>query len=121
MPELYHLAERAAWEQARAQGSYQVSTLGVTLAEQGFIHCSLRHQVRRIADALFAGVDDVVLLIIDADRLDVPLRYEPGEPGGEDYPHIYGPLPVAAVTAAVPLTRDAGGALVLPDPAGPGS
>jgi uncharacterized protein (DUF952 family) len=28
---------------------------------------------------------------------------------------VYGPIPVAAVTAAEPLTRDATGRLVLPD------
>ena len=33
------------------------------------------------------------------------------------FPHVYGPIPVAAVTAAEPLTRDAAGRLVLPDDA----
>jgi uncharacterized protein (DUF952 family) len=114
MTTLYHLAERADWVDARAAGSYRVSTRGVSLAEQGFIHTSLRHQVQGIADVVFAGVDDVVLLVIDSDRLGVPVRYEPGEPGGADYPHIYGPLPVDAVTDAIPLTRGPDGRLQLP-------
>lgn len=114
MTTLYHLAERADWIEAQAAGSYQVSTRGVSLAEQGFIHTSLRHQAQGIADAVFAGVDDVVLLVIDSERLGVPVKYEPGEPGGEDYPHIYGPLPVAAVTDAVALSRGPDGRLQLP-------
>jgi uncharacterized protein (DUF952 family) len=114
MAELFHIAERAAWEDAQAAGSYRVSTLGVTLAEQGYIHCSLRPQVRGVADAFFAGVDDLVLLVIDSDRLTVPVRYEAPTPGAELYPHIYGPLPVAAVTDVIALTRDPDGTLALP-------
>jgi uncharacterized protein (DUF952 family) len=114
MAELFHLTDRAAWVAAEAAGVYLVSTRGVSLAEQGFIHCSLRHQVRGIADALFAGVDDVVLLVIDSGRLSAAVRYEPGEPGGEDYPHVYGPLTIDAVTAAIPLSRAADGTLELP-------
>ncbi len=111
---LYHLTERHDWAEAQAAGSYQSSTRGVSLAEQGFIHCSLRHQVPGIADALYAGVAEVVLLVIDGDLVPAPIRYEAPEPGAEEYPHIYGPLPLDAVTAAIPLDRDAAGTLLLP-------
>ena len=114
MTTLYHLAEQADWADAQAAGIYQRSTRGVSLAEQGFIHCSLRHQVRGIADLLFADVDGVLLLVIDADRVPAPIRYEAAAPGGDEYPHIYGPLPLDAVTAAIPLRRDAAGTLLLP-------
>ncbi|MFD8059559.1 DUF952 domain-containing protein, partial [Streptomyces cyaneofuscatus] len=30
-------------------------------------------------------------------RLTAPLRYEAMKPGGEEFPHLYGPLPVDAV------------------------
>jgi uncharacterized protein (DUF952 family) len=116
MTTLYHLAERPDWAAAQAAGSYEKSTRGVSLAEEGFIHCSRRHQVRGIADLLFEDAADVVLLVIDSDRLTVEVRYEPAVPGGEAYPHIYGPLPLEAVTEAIPLDRDAAGRLVLPFP-----
>ena len=109
MTELFHLADRRQWEAARAAGRYEVSTRGRTLPEVGFIHCSLRHQVRTVADAVFADADDLVLLTIDGDRVPAPIRYE-----GPDFPHIYGPLPVDAVVAARPVTRDAAGRLELP-------
>jgi uncharacterized protein (DUF952 family) len=112
--ELFHLTDAATWSAAVAAGEYRTSTRDVTLAEQGFIHCSLRHQVRGVAQAFFAGVDDLLLLVIDADRLGVPVRFESPGPGAEEYPHIYGPLPVDAVTAVVPIGRDATGAPVLP-------
>jgi uncharacterized protein (DUF952 family) len=50
----------------------------------------------------------------DGDRVPAPIRYEVPEPGAEEYPHIYGPLALDAVTAAIPLERDAAGTLLLP-------
>ena len=43
MAELFHFTERVIWLEAAMTGEYRISTHGVTLAEQGFIHCSLRH------------------------------------------------------------------------------
>lgn len=38
-----------------------------------------------------------MVLVVDPARLDVPLVYEAVEPGGEEFPHVYGPIPVGAV------------------------
>jgi uncharacterized protein (DUF952 family) len=35
--------------------------------------------------------------------------------GAEEYPHIYGPLPVGAVTEVVQVSRDEAGRFVLPE------
>jgi uncharacterized protein (DUF952 family) len=43
------------------------------------------------------------------------VRREAPEPGAEEYPHIYGVLPVGAVTDVITVSRDAAGRLVLPD------
>lgn len=114
MRELLHVAFRHDWAAATAAGSYEVSTRGRTLADEGYIHCSLRHQVQAVVDAHYADAEDLVLLVVDADRLDVPVKYEPPVPGGEEYPHVYGPLPVHAVVAVHPLTRGGDGRLVVP-------
>ncbi|MEV0220182.1 DUF952 domain-containing protein [Streptomyces sp. NPDC050704] len=108
MPELLHITERALWDAARATGTYEMSTRGRTLQEEGFIHCSTRTQLPRVADFLYGayeGPDELVVLVIDAERLGAPLKYEAPEPGGEEFPHIYGPLPVDAVTAVEPWER----------------
>ncbi|MGW6764066.1 DUF952 domain-containing protein, partial [Streptomyces globisporus] len=34
---------------------------------------------------------------VDPDRLADPVRFEAMKPGGEKFPHLYGPLPVSAV------------------------
>jgi uncharacterized protein (DUF952 family) len=115
MTELFHITERPTWEAARPAREYRTSTRGVSLDEQGFIHCSLRHQLRGVAECIYSDADDLVVLVIDGDRLTAPVRYEIPEPGAEPYPHIYGPLPTGAVTAVLPVARDTAGRLLLPD------
>jgi uncharacterized protein (DUF952 family) len=113
--ELLHITQRSDWLAAAAAGEYAMSTRGVTLAEQGFIHCSLRHQLRGVAEAVYGDADDLVVLVIDSERLQAPVRYEAPEPGAEAYPHIYGPLPAGAVTDVIPVSRQADGRLILPE------
>ncbi|MFC4464404.1 DUF952 domain-containing protein [Streptomyces xiangluensis] len=108
MPELLHITERSLWDTARETGTYEMSTRGRTLQEEGFIHCSTRAQLPRVAAFLYGayeGPDDLVVLVIDPERLGVPVRYEAPEPGGEEFPHVYGPIPAAAVIAAEPWER----------------
>ncbi|MFJ9056822.1 DUF952 domain-containing protein [Streptomyces sp. NPDC102409] len=96
--ELLHLTEEPLWEAARRAGTYEMSTRGRTLREVGFIHCSLPHQLPAVARALYGSDDEgLVVLVIDAARLGSPVRYEAMERGGEEFPHLYGPLPADAV------------------------
>jgi uncharacterized protein (DUF952 family) len=102
---ILHLTERALWDEARAVGSYEMSTRGRTLGDVGFIHCSLRHQLPGVAALLYGAEPDrtdLVVLVIEVARLDVPVRYEPPVPGGEEFPHVYGPLRVDAVVGVEP-------------------
>jgi len=87
-----HLAVAAEWEEAVAGGGpYRRSTLGRSLDEVGFIHCSFDEQVAATASLIYAGRDDVVVLTIDEARLGCEVRVEDG------FPHIYGPLRLEAV------------------------
>jgi uncharacterized protein (DUF952 family) len=73
-----------------------------SLEDVGFLHCSDFGTVHLPANRLFAGRTDLVLLVIDPARLDVPLRWEPGDPpdpNGAWFPHVYGPIPPEAVVA----------------------
>jgi len=116
MAELFHITERVAWLEAARSGEYRMSTRGVTLEDEGFIHCSLRHQIPAVAKLVYgdAADDDLVVLVIDSSRVSAPIRYEAAEPGGEQYPHIYGALPVSAVTNAIDVSRDSAGDVALP-------
>ncbi|MFI1222306.1 MULTISPECIES: DUF952 domain-containing protein [unclassified Streptomyces] len=101
---LLHLAEAPLWEAARASGTYEMSTRGRTLQEEGFIHLSLPHQLPGVARMLYGEGDrDLVVLVVDPARLTDPVRYEAMKPGGEEFPHLYGPLPVGAVVEVRPF------------------
>ena len=98
---IHHLAEVDAWAEALRTGEYRWSTLGTTLEQQGFVHCAAAEQVAGVLQRHYAEVDrDLVLLTIEPDRLTAPLVWEAGDPAtGEEFPHLYGPLPTGAVVA----------------------
>jgi uncharacterized protein (DUF952 family) len=96
---LFHITTAAEAEQARRAGEYQPAAF----AREGFIHCSYGRQVMATANRIFRGRADLVLLEIEPSRLACPVVDENLEGGTELYPHIYGPLPFAAVIAVHPL------------------
>ncbi|MCD0442230.1 DUF952 domain-containing protein [Glycomyces sp. A-F 0318] len=103
MTELLHLTEPALWEAALASGRYEGSTRGRTLADEGFIHCSLPEQLPAVAALVYGDfTGPLVVLVIDPELVDAPLRYEAPAPGAERYPHLYGPLPTGAVVDVRP-------------------
>jgi uncharacterized protein (DUF952 family) len=100
---IYHIAVRADWERALTDGVYTRSSVDKTLAEEGFIHASTAAQVPVVAAAYYRDAPDLVLLVIDTERVGPELRYEqvPGQP--DPYPHIYGPLNLDAVLETRPF------------------
>jgi uncharacterized protein (DUF952 family) len=102
---LFHVAFGRDWEAAKEVGEYRVSTRGRTLAEEGFLHASYAHQWQGVRDAYYGDVTEpLVLLEVDPGLLDVPVVDEVPAGGAEAFPHVYGPLPVAAVVAVRELT-----------------
>ena len=104
---IFHLALPDDWAGAFADGEYRMSTRGMTLGDVGFIHCSTRHQVAATANRFYGDLDRLVLLTIDPDAVPSTIRWEPPVPESDQlFPHIYGPLPVAAVDTATFWMRD---------------
>ena len=114
MSTIVHMAARADWERAQAEGSYQIESL----QSEGFIHFSTPVQVARVANAIYAGRTDLVLLVVEPSRLSAELKYEPPTgsytPGEELFPHVYGPLNLDAVERVVPYLPDADGMFAPP-------
>jgi glutathione S-transferase len=104
---LYHLALRREWQAARGDGVYRRSTRGRSLEEVGFLHLSAAHQVEATAARFYADLaaGELVLLTLDprclADRA-LEVRWEAAPGSGELFPHLFGPLPLAAVLMAEP-------------------
>lgn len=101
---IYHIATRADWAKARRCGAYTTSTLGRSLAEEGFIHASHPRQVRGVFDRYYRNAGEaLVLLTIDPAKVTAPI--EDAQVGDERYPHIHGPLNTDAVLLAAPLNE----------------
>jgi uncharacterized protein (DUF952 family) len=92
---LYHLTTRSAWD------AVTTAYAPASLATEGFIHLSTWRQWPRVLDRFYRDVPDQVLLAIDADKLAAPLSHEAAD--GDVFPHLYGPLEVAAVAGVMPL------------------
>jgi uncharacterized protein (DUF952 family) len=93
-----HICARTDWKLAQRRGEYRPDSL----VEIGFVHLSTPEQVHLPANRLYKGRRDLLLLHVDPTLLAAPLRWEPGlptDPAAMVFPHLYGPLPVAAVTA----------------------
>lgn len=110
MGTIYHICRREEWEAARPAGRYPGSSQDTA---DGFIHFSGADQVQASAAKHRAGQTGLVLLAVDAARLGPALKWETSR-GGAPFPHLYGPLPVAAVISVHDLPLGADGLHVFP-------
>ncbi len=96
---ILHLAVRSDWETAKLTGEYLWSTRGVTVAHEGFTHCSFESQWRGVRDRFYADLsdDELVLLEIDESLLSSKVVVERLGAAPEAFPHIYGCVEISAV------------------------
>jgi uncharacterized protein (DUF952 family) len=125
---IYKLVTRGEWEAARAGGVFAGSDVD---RRDGFIHFSTAAQVAETARRYFTGMPDLVLVAVDAEMLAAlpsltldtasarnasetgQLRFEPSR-GGELFPHLYAPLPFAAVISETDIPLGPDGAPLIP-------
>jgi uncharacterized protein (DUF952 family) len=108
---IYKICPAALWREAEAVGRFDGAP--VDLAD-GFIHFSTATQAVETAARHFAGQDGLLLVAVDAFALGDALRYEVSR-GGALFPHLYAPLPLAAVRSVKPLPLGADGGHVFPE------
>jgi uncharacterized protein (DUF952 family) len=107
---IFHLAIPDDWAAASASGEYLVSTRGMSLDEVGFIHCSTHDQVEATANRFYGDIDQLILLAIDSLLVPSRIIFEPPVPDSPLlFPHIYGPLPMSAVSLASQWIRSSTG------------
>jgi uncharacterized protein (DUF952 family) len=110
MTTIYKICAPAMWREAKSAGVFRGSELDL---RDGFIHFSTAAQAVETAAKHFGGQGDLVLVSVDAGRLGDRLKWEPSR-GGALFPHLYGDLDVAAVTAVDQLPLGADGAHKFP-------
>jgi uncharacterized protein (DUF952 family) len=98
------MCRRAEWQAAEAAGLYRGSSQDVA---DGFIHFSTAAQIEASAAKHRARQDGLVLIAVDPARLGDALKWEPARDGAL-FPHLYGVLPVEALSwvCALPLGAD---------------
>lgn len=115
MTKILHLAEIEYWLQARETGVYSRSTRGASLADVGFIHCSLPEQLPVVAGFIYADhPGQLVVLELDGPAIKaagIEIKHEDGG-DGELYPHVFGALKCEWVAAIHPALM-VNGALVV--------
>lgn len=91
---IYRIADEADWRRAQQTGEFASADLQL----EGFIHCSEQQQILRTAAKYYAGKKSLVLLEIDETKIIDDLKREDSTGRGEVFPHVYAPIPLAAVT-----------------------
>lgn len=112
MTTVYRVMSRDEWQRAQDEGFFRGAAHDV---RDGFIHFSAAEQLTSTLRAHYAGARDLVLLYVKVAAIGAPdaWRWEPSR-GGALFPHLYSPLPAAAVHRVEPLALDANGEHVLP-------
>jgi uncharacterized protein (DUF952 family) len=77
--------------------------------------------VAESANRHFPADADLLALELDPARIDVAIKIERAPARGTGFPHVYGPIPAAAVVATWPLAHAAGGFRFTRGSAGPAS
>ncbi len=108
---IYKIVPAALWQQAISHGVFKGAPIDLS---DGFIHFSTAAQVRETAARHFAGQKDLLLIHVETAQLGQALRYEVSR-GGDLFPHLYAPLPLAAATRTQPLPLGDDGHHVFPD------
>lgn len=107
----YKLVDRAEWEAARVAGAYAGSA--VDLAD-GYIHMSSAAQLAETARRHYPGRSDLLLVTVDLTVLGEALKWEASR-GGDLFPHLFAPLPLAAAREERGLSVDADGVMRFDD------
>jgi uncharacterized protein (DUF952 family) len=112
MPLIYKICDAALWREAERAGVFAGAGIDLT---DGYIHFSAADQVAETAAKHFAGRSNLVLIAVASEALGPALRWEPSR-GGALFPHLHGPLSLAAVRFVKALPLGADGKPLLPDP-----
>ena len=105
----FKILSRADWRASLAEGAYDGSPVDHA---DGYIHLSAADQLAVTAAKHYAGQSDLMLIEVDLDALGETLVWEPSR-GGALFPHIYGPLPVAATRGVRALSVTDAGEMIL--------
>ena len=109
---IFKIATALDWAAAERLGRFDGSAHDKA---DGFLHFSTAPQLAETLRLYYAGQDGLVLAAVDESVLGAALKWEHAPSRGEDFPHLFAPLPLSAVKWTHRLVRDTQGTVVLPD------
>jgi uncharacterized protein (DUF952 family) len=108
---IYKVASREIYEASLKAGHFVGQPIDL---QDGYIHFSTAAQLGETIRLYFAGLNDQVLFAVPAPPLGAALEWEASR-GGQLFPHLYGELPMAAVSDMTALDIPADGLVTLPE------
>jgi uncharacterized protein (DUF952 family) len=111
---IFHIVEPAVWDAAARAGQYVPAAFDA----DGFVHFSFADQVARTANGRYRDQPDLLVVEVESDDVPAELKVEDSYGAGEEFPHVYGPVPTSAAVAVYRLTRDPDGDWVFSPGAG---
>lgn len=114
MDHLFHIVERGTWALAESAGEYRPESL----QSDGFVHFSFAGQVANTANRFYADAVNLCVVEFDPELLGAPVVLEDSHGTGEQFPHLYAPVPAAAAVAIHDLPRGTDGQYSFAAPGG---
>lgn len=108
---ILHLLSKKHYELAVERGYYKPSSLH----EEGFIHCSLPHQIVGVANSIYKHEQGLCIMLLDEEKIEAKVIYEDLYNLQEDYPHIYGKLNMDACVGIMDFPCNEDGEFELPE------
>ena len=92
----YKILTADQWAQFQRDGLFHGAPVDVA---DGYIHMSTSDQLEGTLSKHFAGQDNLTIAQIDLTQFGEVLKWEVSR-GGALFPHLYAPLPIAAVVGS---------------------
>jgi uncharacterized protein (DUF952 family) len=90
---IFHITDVEELNKTKTRGYLSNPSLEI----EGFIHLCTDSQISGVLNRYFQGKKDLILMTINPDKLDVPLRYEWSDAQQESFPHVYGTIKISAI------------------------
>lgn len=100
--EIFHFADPNGWQNAQALGQYAPESF----AAEGFIHAATKAQIPGVTERHLRGHGPRVKLTLACAALGDILQWEWSDASCDLYPHLFGPIPLAAVIASTAFDPD---------------
>lgn len=108
---IYHIISKEKWNQLKNKSYYSPNSL----SREGYIHCSYAEQLLKVAQTFYKGQRNLVVLCINESKISNLLKSEDLFNLKENYPHVYGELPVSCIEKIVELLIDSNGDFIKPN------